>query len=62
MTVINWCRKKIRRACAACKRVICCGVGGGGNDEMDLDHVYHLTVRGMLTIVRVNLIIKTVLV
>lgn len=58
MTVITWCQEKIRRAYAACKRVICCS---GVNTEMDQDHVYHvdLTVRRMC-LRFVYLIFKTI--
>lgn len=58
MTVLSWCQEKIRRAYAACKRVIC---RSGGNTEMDQDQVYHvdLTVRRMC-LRFVYLIFKTI--
>ncbi|CAH1721802.1 uncharacterized protein LOC126550443 [Aphis gossypii] len=40
MTIISWCQEKIRRAYAACKRVILCR--SDGNTEMDQDQVYHV--------------------
>ncbi|KAL4113564.1 hypothetical protein QTP88_017171 [Uroleucon formosanum] len=38
MTVITWCWKRIRRAYAVCKPVICCS---GGNIEM-MDNIQHV--------------------
>ncbi|XP_003244095.1 uncharacterized protein LOC100569485 [Acyrthosiphon pisum] len=38
MTVITWCWKRIRRAYAVCKPIICCS---GGNVEM-MDHIHRV--------------------